>query len=205
MVKNIVLTSLILSVLALPAQAVVDEKLDTPENRQILSKIEKMLDSMTTVKARFSEFSSKDGDFMKHGDFYLSRPNKMRLIYDEPVQIEFIADGQYFIYYDKDFDQVSVLEIDQTPAAILLKSGFSFDDPAFYVTDIKEELDEYHISAIKTGQGELGELTLIASQDPLELREWQLVDMKGIKSTVGLYEVQTDIDMDENLFIFKKE
>ena len=110
------------------AYAIVPEKLDTPQNREILTKVEQMLRSITTLKSRFSEFTSKDGDFMKHGDFYLSRPNKMRLIYDAPADVEFIADGMYFIYYDKGFDQVSYLEIDQTPAAILLKPNFTFDD-----------------------------------------------------------------------------
>jgi len=190
--------------LASTAQAIVPPNLDTPENRKILKQVEGVLSKIKTMKSRFSEFSSKDGDFMKHGDFYMSRPNKMRLIYDEPAQIEFIADGQNFIYYDKSFDQISLLDINQTPAAILLKPDFTFDDAAFEVTDIKQELDEFHISAIKTGQAELGTLTVIVTQDPLEFNQWELVDMKGIKSTVGLYETVLNGPVDESLFIFKK-
>lgn len=189
---------------AFSARAVVPPELDTPENRKILKQVEGVLSKIKTMKSRFSEFSSKDGDFMKHGDFYMSRPNKMRLIYDEPTPLEFIADGQNFIYYDKSFDQISLLDINQTPAAILLKPDFTFDDPAFEVTDIKQELDEYHISAIKTGQAELGTLTVIVTQDPLEFNQWELVDMKGIKSTVGLYETVLNKPVDESLFVFKK-
>jgi len=187
------------------ANATVPSRLDTPENRDILKKVESTLSKIKTMKSRFSEFSSKDGDFMKHGNFYMSRPNKMRLIYDEPTPLEFIADGQNFIYYDKSFDQISLLDINQTPAAILLKPDFTFDDPAFEVTDIKQELDEYHISAIKAGQAELGTLTVIVTQDPLEFNQWELVDMKGIKSTVGLYETVLNEPVDEGLFIFKKD
>ena len=187
------------------ANATVPSRLDTSENRDILKKVESTLSKIKTMKSRFSEFSSKDGDFMKHGNFYMSRPNKMRLIYDEPTPLEFIADGQNFIYYDKSFDQISLLDINQTPAAILLKPDFTFDDPAFEVTDIKQELDEYHISAIKTGQAELGTLTVIVTQDPLEFNQWELVDMKGIKSTVGLYETVLNEPVDESLFIFKKD
>ena len=139
---------------------------------------------------------------MKHGDFYLSRPNKMRLIYDAPTELEFIADGNYFIYYDKSFDQVSYLEIDQTPAAILLKPDFTFDDKDFLVTNIAQELDEYKISAVKAQEPELGELTLIAGADPIEFRQWELVDAKGIKSTVGLYETELNQPVDESLFIW---
>ena len=185
--------------------AIVPEKLDTPENREILTKVEEMLRSITTMKSRFSEFTSKDGDFMKHGDFYLSRPNKMRLIYDAPSDVEFIADGMYFIYYDKGFDQVSYLEINQTPAAILLKPDFTFDDKEFLVTGIEQDLDEYRISAIKNKEPELGELTLITGIDPVDFRQWELVDAKGIKSTVGLYETQMNKPVDEKLFVFEKK
>ncbi len=204
MVKKIAFLCLGLLMAGL-ARATVAPGVDTPVNRQILKKVETLLDGITTMKSRFSEFSSKDGDFMKHGVFYLSRPNRMRLVYDEPTQLEFIADGQYFIYHDKSFDQVSFLDINQTPAAILLKPGFSFDDPEFLVTAVKEDLDEYHVTAIKANEPELGELTLIVTQDPVELKQWELVDMKGIKSTVGLYEVEENIPVDDSLFVFKKE
>lgn len=187
---------------ATKANAIVPENLDTPENRQILQKVETMLKNIKTMKSRFSEFTSKDGDYMKHGDFYLSRPNKMRLIYDAPTELEFIADGNYFIYYDKSFDQVSYLEIDQTPAAILLKPDFTFDDKDFLVTNIAQELDEYKISAVKAQEPELGELTLIAGAEPIEFRQWELVDAKGIKSTVGLYETELNQPVDESLFIW---
>ena len=201
--KKIILLFLIL--FSMKAYAVVPEKLDTPENRVILNKVEQMLHSIKTMNSRFSEFTSKDGDFMKHGDFYLSRPNKMRLIYDAPADVEFIADGMYFIYYDKGFDQISYLEIDQTPAAILLKPDFSFDDKEFLVTGIEQDLDEYRISAIKNKEPELGELTLITGIDPVDFRQWELVDAKGIKSTVGLYETKINEPVDESLFVFQKE
>ncbi|MGN1091655.1 MAG: outer membrane lipoprotein carrier protein LolA [Alphaproteobacteria bacterium] len=200
-----ILYCLLFILTAFNAHATVPEKWETKENREVLNKVEKMLHSIKTMESRFSEFVSKDGDFMKHGNFYLSRPNKMRLIYDAPVELEFVADGSYFIYYDKSFDQVSYLEIDQTPAAILLKPDFTFDDPEFTVTNIEEDLDEYRISAVKTGQEELGELTLITGIDPVDFRQWELIDAKGIKSTVGLYETKMNVPVDDKLFVFKKE
>ena len=202
--KKLLLCTLSL-LISFQAQAVVPKNLDTPENRKILKQTQELLNSFTTMKSRFTQFSSKDGDYLQHGDFYLSRPNRMRMVYDKPTDIEFIADGYYLIYYDKGFDQVSYLEINQTPAAILLKPDFSFDEPAFLVKDIRTELDEYHITAVKNGEEELGALTLIVEGNPLTLKQWELVDAKGIKSTVGLYEIEKNIPMDPNLFVFKKE
>ena len=69
---------------------------------------------------------------------------------------------------------------------------------------VAEELDEYHVTAIKAGEPELGQLTLIVTQDPIALKQWELVDMKGIKSTVGLYEIEENIPVDNALFVFQK-
>ena len=187
------------------AEAVVPDALKTKENTAILAKAENLLNSFTTMRSRFTQFSNKDGDYLQHGDFYLSRPNKMRLVYDEPAELEFVADGYYLIYHDKSFDQVSYLEINQTPAAILLKPNFSFSDPEFTVTNIQHELDEYRITAVKTDEEELGELTLVLSDgEPVTLKQWDLVDAKGIKSTVGLYEIEENIKLDPKLFVFTK-
>ncbi|MBP5161080.1 MAG: outer membrane lipoprotein carrier protein LolA [Alphaproteobacteria bacterium] len=186
------------------AGAVVPDALQTKDNMAILGKAESLLNSFTTMRSRFTQFSSKDGDYLQHGDFYLSRPNKMRLVYDEPSQLEFVADGYYLIYHDKSFDQVSYLEINQTPAAILLKPDFSFSDPEFTVTDIQHDLDEYRITAIKTNEEELGQLTLVLSDKPVALKQWDLVDAKGIKSTVGLYEIEENVKLDPKLFVFTK-
>lgn len=186
------------------AGAVVPDALQTKDNMAILGKAESLLNSFTTMRSRFTQFSNKDGDYLQHGDFYLSRPNKMRLVYDEPSQLEFVADGYYLIYHDKSFDQVSYLEINQTPAAILLKPDFSFSDPEFTVTDIQHDLDEYRITAIKTNEEELGQLTLVLSDKPVALKQWDLVDAKGIKSTVGLYEIEENVKLDPKLFVFTK-
>lgn len=191
--------------ITLNAYAIVPKHLDTLENRDVLKRTEKLLNSFTTMKSRFTQFSSKDGNYLQHGDFYLSRPNRMRMVYDKPSDIQFIADGYYLIYYDKGFDQVSYLEINQTPAAILLKPDFSFDEQDFLVKSITSDLDEYRITAVKNGEEELGELTLIVEGDPFTLKQWELVDAKGIKSTVGLYETEKNMPLDSELFIFKKE
>ena len=73
------------------------------------------------------------------------------------------------------------------------------------MTGIVQDLDEYHISAVKTKEEELGELTLITGIDPVDFRQWELVDAKGIKSTVGLYETEMNKPVDESLFVFKKK
>lgn len=51
----------------------------------------------------------------------------MRLEYDPPHPVEVIADGYYLIFHDKKLEQVTYLDLDDNPAAMILKENFSFE------------------------------------------------------------------------------
>ena len=107
--------------LMMPFMAVADihKSVDTPENRAILTKVENAYNSMRTIKAKFAQFNSKVKDDLQTGDLYLSKPGKMRLVYDKGSPLEFYATDGYFIYHDKDLEEV-------TDAATSFSVSFSF-------------------------------------------------------------------------------
>lgn len=185
------------------ARADVYKKIDTPQNREVLSKVEKAYNSMRTIKAKFAQFNSKTKDELQTGDLYMSKPGRMRLVYEKGSPLEFYANNGYFIYHDKDLKEVSYFELSQTPVAMILKSKLSFTDPEFVVTDVQDVLDEYYVTAHKKGAPELGSITLIIDKDTMQLKQWDVLDMQGIKSTVSLYDIQTNVPVGDGLFAFK--
>ena len=106
------------------------------------------------------------------------------------------------IYHDKDLKEVNYFELSQTPVSLILKDKLKFDDPDFLVTDVRMVLDEYFVTAIKKDARELGSLTLIIDKDTMQLKQWDVVDIEGIKSTVSLYETQFNVSVDKNIFLF---
>lgn len=48
-----------------------------------------------------------------------------------------------------------------------------------------------------------GELTLVFSDRPFELRQWRVRDAQGLTTTVSLYDVDTGMKLDPDLFVFK--
>ena len=36
----------------------------------------------------------------------------------------------------------------------------------------------------------------------MQLKQWDVVDIEGIKSTVSLYETQFNVSVDKNIFLF---
>ena len=190
--------------LLIPSVAMADihKSVDTPENRAILTKVEKAYNSMKTIKAKFAQFNSKVKDDLQTGDLYLSKPGKMRLVYEKGSPLEFYATDGYFIYHDKDLEEVSFFDLAQTPVALILKDKLSFTDPDFVVSDVQDVLDEYFVSAHKKDAEELGTLTLVIDKDTLELKQWDVVDMQGVKSTVSLYDITANKPIKDSMFNF---
>ena len=197
------LTFLFMLLWTISAGAVVDKKIDTPENRKILSAVEKAYNKIKTIQAEFAQFNSKIENDLQTGTLYMQRPGMMRLVYEKGSPLEFYAVNGYLIYHDKESKEVSYFELSQTPVELILKSELKFDDPAFVVTDIQDELDEYWVTAHKKDAKELGSLTIVIDKDTLQLKQWEVLDMQGIKSTVSLFNTKNNIPVDKKLFMFQ--
>ena len=186
-----------------PSFALVDKKIDTPANRAILTKVEKAYNKMRTLKAKFAQFNSKMKDELHTGTIYISKPGKMRLQYEKGSPLEFVATNGAFIYHDKDLEEVNYFDLNSTPVEWILRDKLVFDDEGFVVTDVQEVLDEYFITAHKKGAKELGELTLVIDKDEMTLKQWDVLDVQGIKSTVSLFDIKQNIPVDKKIFMFQ--
>ena len=193
---------LLLLAFSVPSYAVVDKKIDTPETRSILNKVEKAYNKMRTLQAKFAQFNSKMKDDLQTGIIYISRPGQMRLVYEKGSPLEFVATNGAFIYHDKDLEEVNYFELNSTPVEWILRDKLLFDDAGFVVTDVQDVLDEYYITAHKKDAKELGELTLVIDKDTLELKQWDVLDIQGIKSTVSLFDIKQNILVDKKIFLF---
>ncbi len=200
--KKIFMLILCLS-LSTNALALVDKKIDTPANRAILNKVEKAYNKMRSLKAQFAQFNSKMKDELHTGTIYISKPGQMRLVYEQGSPLEFVATKGVFIYHDKDLEEVNYFDLNSTPVEWILRDKLLFDDEGFVVTDVKDVLDEYFITAHKKDAKELGELTLVIDKETLELKQWDVLDVQGIKSTVSLFDINQNILVDKKIFMFQ--
>ena len=72
--------------------ALVDKRIDTPENRKLLKKIETAYNQMHSLKAEFAQFNSKMKEDLQTGTIYIKRPGQMRLVYEKGSPLEFVAE-----------------------------------------------------------------------------------------------------------------
>lgn len=190
---------LFLFFLTVPAMA--QEKQLTEEQQQTVKKIESYFNAIRTIKSKFYQTSDNGGS--AQGDFYASKPNRMRLEYQPPHPIEVVADGHYLIFHDKKLEQVTYLDLDENPAAIILKENFSFQKEDLAITDMTAEPGIITLSVVKKSLPSAGKITLIFKDKPLTLRQWRVTDAQQITTLVTLDNMETNVQVDNALFKFK--
>jgi outer membrane lipoprotein-sorting protein len=185
---------LIAFLLLIAAPALAASEADTAA----LRKAESYLNGITSLQARFVQV---DYDGKTHeGDLYISRPGKMRLVYDPPTPIVMVADGKFLIYVDTEMKNVSHIDLDDSPAGLLLKKDLSFNDPSVKLLGVKQGTGTVEITASMAKDPAAGKLTMVFSDAPFELRQWRVLDAQRKEVVVTLDNVRTGVKLDPKLF-----
>lgn len=193
MAKMIRLLALLVAVaLAAPSYA-----LDAADG-EALKRAEAYLNSVGTLKSRFVQVNPDGGSY--EGDLYISRPGRMRLVYDPPTPMLMVADGKFLIYVDTEMNDASHLDLDETPAGLLLKENLSFSDPSISLLGVRRGPGTLEITAAMAKDPGAGKLTLVFSEGPFELRQWRVLDAQNKEVIVTLENTQTGVALDRALF-----
>lgn len=158
----------------------------TEQDRADLLRIEEYFNSFDTLRARFQQYAVESGTAT--GNIYLRRPGRLRVEYDPPVPVVIVADGILVSYYDKDLDQVDQLPLKSSPVWFLLEERVQFDDHVT-LTAIQRDASSLRVSMYQTDEPDAGQVTLIFTDNPLELRQWTVIDAQGTEVRVGLEQV----------------
>jgi outer membrane lipoprotein-sorting protein len=174
------------------------------EQRAFVAEVERYLNNLHTVQARFLQISST-GNYAE-GSLYISRPNRMRLEYDPPSdEVLLVANGSHLVFYDKKLDQVSYVGLDSTPLGVLLREHFTLTDPSIVITAYREAAGVVEIALVQSDDPGQGTLTLVFTKSPVELRQWRVLDAQNTEVTVSLFNPRTGIALDRHLFIFDQD
>lgn len=155
------------------------------------------LQDLKTLKARFIQ-TSNDGRQLA-GDFLLKRPGRMRFQYDLPVTDFIVADGRMIYYYDGQMKEQSNTLISHSLADFFLREDISFSGD-LSVSGVLHDGGFLQVTLIETQEPDIGSLTLGFKEDTLQLKKWRIVDTQGAVTEVELFDVETGISLDNDLF-----
>ncbi|MCW9044785.1 MAG: outer membrane lipoprotein carrier protein LolA, partial [Alphaproteobacteria bacterium] len=174
----------------------------TPSEAATVVKVEKYLNSLTTIRSRFIQASSNGA--ISEGWAYVQRPGRFRFEYDPPVPVVIIADGWWIGYYDLELEQKSHTLVSSTPASLLVGEKISFKKDII-VTAYHQEKDFISLSITSSDEDQEGVLTLTFSKEPFRLRQWSIIDAQGIHTDVTLMKPEFGITLKKELFYQENE
>ncbi len=169
-----ILVCVLALVLAGPAAA---EKLS-------LNAISKYLNQLKSAKGEFTQIN--DDGTIDPGTILIKRPGKMRFEYSGANATQVIVGSQTVVIVDpKSNDSSEAYPLNRTPLSIILArnvdlgranmgTGHSFDGSATVVTAQDPENPEY------------GNIQMLFTANPVELRQWVINDGDGNSTTVIL-------------------
>jgi outer membrane lipoprotein-sorting protein len=161
-------------------------------------KVSSYLSSLQQLSGNFVQVGP-DGTKTK-GDFYISKPGKVRFEYDAPTPIAIIADGSSLAVRDRKLATQDIYPLSQTPLRFLLSDRIDLlkDTNVVSVT-----ADDVFISVtIEEKQALIGtsRLMLMIGAKDGQLKQWTVTDPQGYDTTVAVYNLDANKKVDPGLF-----
>lgn len=163
-----------------------------------LNALSNYINSITTAQSPFTQING-DGT-ISTGTLYIRRPGRIRFEYNPPEKSLVMAGGgQVAIFDGKSNTGPEQYPIKRTPLSLILERnvdlnrrqmvvGHSVDGPKTIVKAQDPEHPEY------------GNIQLVFTGDPIELRQWIITDGSGFQTTVILGALQTGVTLSARLF-----
>ena len=168
-------------------------------DRAALQRVEAYFNGMTTLRARFLQIAQNGS--AAEGTAMIWRPNRMRFEYDPPEPTLLIAaDGQFF-HWDRELRQPTVVAVNVTPLGLLLRNPLSLSGDVT-VPAMERVGGLLRVTIFRTAAPGEGRITLILEENPMQLRQWEVLDAQNRLTRVTLTRIETGVRLDPFLFAF---
>ena len=147
------------------------------EEAEAISRVEAYLNGIDTLRAGFVQIAA-DGA-VSEGTLYIQRPGQLRIEYTPPPNVKIIGTDGWLTYIDSDLGQIG--------EDVLVKG-------------VEREASILRVTLEKAGNPGLGSLTLVFTDNPLDLRQWIVVDAQGYVTRITLVGTQLGVALDPELF-----
>jgi len=167
-----------------------------------LKRVSDYLNTIKSVQGRFTQIAA-DGRTAQ-GTFYLRKPGRIRFEYDKPNPILIVADGSSVAVSNSQLKTTDRYPLINSPLRLLLSESIDLAaDPR--IVDIKKEAGALSFTARETAGPARGSITLIlADSGALELRQWEVVDAQGVRTTIALNDVRQDANIPPTMFVIQE-
>ncbi|ARC38503.1 outer membrane lipoprotein carrier protein LolA [Paracoccus yeei] len=186
--KSLALAPVLCLALAFPALA---EKIP-------LNEISRYLNSLKTAQAAFTQVNP-DGS-VSTGQVFIHRPNRVRFEYQGSKTLVLASAGQVAVYDGKTRGGPQQYPLSKTPLSLILAPNINLGK-ARMVTGYAERKNTTVVTAQDPQHPEYGNIQMVFTANPTQLRQWVVTDDAGKRTTVILGDLRTGVSIPPSKFV----
>ncbi len=167
-----------------------------------LNEISRYLNNLKTAKAEFTQVNN-DGS-MSTGTLYIHRPNRVRFEYKGDRTLVLASAGQVAVFDGKSRSAPQQYPLSKTPLSLILAPNINLGK-ARMVTGYSERKNTTVVTAQDPENPEYGNIQMVFTANPTQLRQWVVTDDAGQRTTVILGEMSTGVSIPPSAFAIPNE
>ena len=169
-----------------------------PEQRTVINRVNNYLSGMQMLSGKFVQVGPDGG--RTQGQFYISKPGKVRFEYDDPSPIELVADGQPVVVRDRRLATQDVYPLSQTPLRFLLADHVDLMKDSKLTAVYADDVFITVVVEEKHGIVGTSRLMIMFSAKDMQLKQWTVTDPQGYDTTVAVYNLDSSRRPDPSMF-----
>lgn len=163
-----------------------------------LDALSSYLNGLSTAKGAFTQVN--DDGTISTGTIFIKRPGRIRFEYNPPEQALVLASGGAVVIYDPKTNQSpESYPLARTPLSIILEQNVDLNRARMVVGHTSNDKTTT-VTAQDPEHPEYGNIQLVFTANPIELRQWVINDDAGSRTTVILGELDKNAQMNNSLF-----
>lgn len=163
-----------------------------------LNALSQYLNGLRTAKGAFTQVN--DDGTISTGTIYIKRPGRIRFEYNPPEKALVLASGGTVVIFDpKTNEPPESYPLSRTPLSIILDGNVNLNRAKMVVAHTSDGKTT-RVTAQDPEHPEYGNIQLVFTANPTELRQWVINDDAGSRTTVILGELNKNASMNNSLF-----
>ena len=167
-----------------------------------LNEISRYLNSLKTAQAGFTQVNG-DGS-ISTGTVFIHRPNRVRFEYKGDKTLVLASAGQVAVFDGKSRSGPQQYPLSKTPLSLILAPNINLGQ-AKMVTGYTEKKNATVVTAQDPQHPEYGNIQMVFSANPTQLRQWVVTDDAGSRTTVILGDMVTGVSFPPSKFTIEAE
>lgn len=165
--------------------------------KQAVKEISKSFAASPSMAGEFIQFNP-NGE-QTGGKFYIVRPGKIRLDYEDPSPLYVVSNGRTLAVNNSKLKTWNYYPLSKTPLKLLLSKKLKVNSKSIKSVEVGDD-----ITTVVMGDKKIfgnSEITMLFDPATHDLRQWTIKDAQGKETSVMIFNVRKNVKISSSAFV----